>query len=105
MKYVQLRAPMPKKMRLFAPVAVVAMIAIAQPAPQPAAGAADKKPIRVEGRVVGFNGAPVRKANVHLQGSGAAVPVQNGQGPPTTYKPPTTRASSFSKTSRRDATP
>ena len=39
----------------------------------------DKKPIRLEGRVVGLNGAPVRKANVHLQGSGAAVPVQNGQ--------------------------
>jgi len=67
-------------MRLFALVTVIATVAVAQQAPQPAAGAADKKPIRLEGRVVGLNGTPVRKANVHLQGSGPAIPVQNGQG-------------------------
>ncbi len=62
-------------MRLLALVAVVATIAFAQQVPQPAAGDSDKKPIRLEGRVVGVNGAPLRKANVHLQGSGAGVPV------------------------------
>jgi protocatechuate 3,4-dioxygenase beta subunit len=75
MKYLQLKAPMLKNMRLFALVTVVAAVAVAQQASQPAA---DKKPIRLEGRVVGLNGAPVRKANVHLQGSGAAAPAQNG---------------------------
>ena len=93
-KYVQLKALMSKKMRLFALGTVVATVAVAQQAPQPAAGAADQKPIRLEGRVVGLNGSPVRKANVRLQRSGPAIPVQNGEAS-TSYLQTTDDAGKF----------
>jgi protocatechuate 3,4-dioxygenase beta subunit len=73
---------------------VAGVVAIAQQAPQPATGAANQKPIRLEGRVVGLNGDPVRKANVRLQGSGPAIPVQNSQGP-TSYLQTTDDAGKF----------
>ena len=46
-----------------------ALFAVCSAAQQPAVNPPDQKPIRVEGRVLDLNGAPVRKANVHLQGA------------------------------------
>ena len=85
---------MPQKILLFALMIVAAVVAIAQQAPQPAAGAANQKPIRLEGRVVGLNGDPIRKANVRLQGSGPVIPVRNSQGP-TSYSQTTDDAGKF----------
>ena len=51
--------------RLLTLSALFAACSAAQP---PSANPSDQKPIRVEGRVLDLGGAPVRKANVHLQG-------------------------------------
>jgi hypothetical protein len=95
---------MAKNMHWFALLTVVATVAVAQQ-PQPAAGVANQKPIRLEGRVVGLSGEPVRKANVRLQAGGPAIPVQNGQGAASYSQTTDDTGSSFSRTSRPDAMP
>src|SRR5437899_1519977 len=71
---------------------IVAAVAGAQSNPNGAASDADKKKIRVDGRVISLNGEAVRKATVRLQPGGGLQFVGPGglQGNPQNNQPPST---------------
>jgi len=68
-----------------------ASFAGAQNTPSPAAIADSGQKIRVEGTIFSLNGDPVRKANVHLQGTAGGQPGQ----PPTGYSDITDNTGKF----------
>jgi len=73
---------------------MLAVIAGAQSNPNGVASDADKKKIRVEGRVLSLNGEAVRKATVRLQPAGAIQPVALGANPQANQPPSTYSESS-----------
>jgi hypothetical protein len=78
-------------MRKLLPALILSAVVLAQSNPNGGTADAEKKKIRIEGRVISLNGEVVRKANVRLQPAGGLQflgPPANGAAgnqPPSTY--------------------